>query len=107
MGTKAKKQSVKMPQPTLFDFIEPTTAKNVTTQTVKKEQQKEREEDLLQKLMELFEQHNRCLKRDDVVATLGVSRHKAVKLLNELVQIGIVKKRLNDDGELVYCPTRG
>lgn len=103
MGAKAKKQSVKTPQPTLFDFIEPTTAKNATTQTMKKEQTKEREEDLLQKLIELFEQHSRCLKRDDVVAALGVSRHKAVKLLYELTQIGFIVKKLNDEGELVYC----
>jgi len=93
MGTKTKKQT-KL-QPTLFDFIETTV--------VEKGRPKEREEDLLQRLMELFEQHNRCLKRDDVVATLGVSRHKAVKLLYELTQIGFIVKKLNDEGELVYC----
>jgi len=93
-------------QKTLLDFIgeekqKPSIRQSNEAQT--KEEKQLREEELVQKLMELFEQHNRCLKRDDVVAMLGVTRHKAVKLLHELAQIGFVVKRLNDNGELVYC----
>jgi len=96
-------------QKTLRDFIseekqKPSTRQSSETQA--KEEKQVREGELVQKLMELFEQHNRCLKRDDVVAALGVSRHKAVKLLHELAQIGFITKRLNDDGELVYCPKK-
>ena len=42
----------------------------------------------------------------EVAVALGIKKFKAIKLLNELGQIGIVVKRLNDDGELVYCPKR-
>jgi len=91
-------------QKTLLDFIGEISEekrKVVKRQEVKEE--KPKEEELVQKLMELFEQHNRCLRRDDVVAALGVSRHKVVKLLHELSQIGYIVKRLNDSGELIYC----
>jgi len=85
-------------QKTLFDFIE-----RQKPPTKQKKEEKPREEELVQKLIELFEQHLKCFTKEEVAMMLGVSKFKAVKLLNELSQIGVVIKRLNDEGELVYC----
>jgi len=106
MGTKTRKQATRA-QTTLLDFIEgganPAKGAVKVAQAAERAQPKEREEELLQKLIELCERHNRCLKKDDVVSELGISKVAAVKLLNELVKAGYLMKRLNDEGELVYC----
>jgi len=99
-------------QKTLFDFIDEKEQK-VEIKREKKiiEERREireekREEELVQKLIELFEHHMKCLTKEEVVAAIGISKHRAIKLLNELSQIGVIRKRLNDNGELVYCPSK-
>ena len=106
---RGSRRSVKM-GPTLLDFLEDRrveSRKSGTQQAKDEMPPAKKEEELLQNLIELFERHLRCFKKEEVATTLGVSVALAIKLLNELVQIGVVKKRLNDGGELVYCPARG
>jgi len=103
------KRSVKA-GPTLLDFLENRGGAESRKNEVQHKSEKppaKKEGELLQSLIELFESRLRCFKRDEVALALNINTVLAVRLLNELVQVGVVKKRLNDDGELVYCPARG
>lgn len=90
----------------MFDFIEKQEAKTTEEKQKEKAREKKQEEELVQELIELFERHVKCFTKEEIVTILGVSKFKVIKLLNELSQIGIVKKRLNDNGELVYCSSK-
>jgi len=95
-------RSKNVKQKTLFDFVV-NEKENKTEAKTSNETKAQSFEELLQKAEELFRQHLKCLKKDEVAASLRISTPKAIEVLNTLVKLGIVRKRLNDDGELVYC----
>jgi len=95
-------------QKTLFDFVEARPRQEHAVEV----RAERREEDIVQMAIELFETHPGCLTRDELAARLGVSKAVAMRIANELAQIGLVEKRIrfvgegNENGELVYCAKR-
>jgi len=111
-GRRAKQGEAKPRGPTLFDFMAGGGEKRAegraeAAQAKAEARPAKSEGELLQRLMELLERHPKCFKREEVAMELGISAVLAVKLLNELAQVKAVRKRLNDDGGLVYCPQSG
>jgi len=103
MGSKAMKVKTAK-QASLLDFVvtQEKGDKEVHATSVPKDQKSF--EEVLQEAEDLFKQHRRCFTKSELATLLKVSVHKVIEILNMLVKIGVVKKRLNDEGELVYCP---